>query len=61
MTTVSLDEFNVVLKPKLQGTYYLDRVTKTQPLDFFVVFSSISSELGDYGPGAYAAGNRFPG
>jgi len=44
---------------KVDGTVHLDRTTQTYPLDFFVTFSSISSELGDFGVGSYAFSNRF--
>lgn len=55
----TLESFKKVLAPKIQGTWNLDYATRTLPLDFFTVFSSTSAELGDYGVGGYAAGNRF--
>ena len=44
---------------KIQGTVNLDLVTSQDPLDCFVLFSSLSSYLGDFGRGSYAAANRF--
>ncbi len=44
---------------KVDGTIHLDEVTQAYPLDFFVTFSSIASELGDFGVGSYAFSNRF--
>jgi polyketide synthase PksM len=52
-------EVELTLKPKIQGTITLDEVTATEPLDFFVLFSSTSSILGDFGQCDYAIGNRF--
>jgi acyl transferase domain-containing protein len=44
---------------KAHGTMVLGRLLKDRPLDFCVLFSSLSSILGGIGFGAYAAGNRF--
>ena len=52
-------EFDAVLAPKVRGTVHLDELTKDEALDFFVLFSSISAEVGDFGQGSYAAANRF--
>ncbi len=48
-----------VLQPKLQGTYNLDQVTKSDSLDLFVVFSSLTSILGNPGQSDYGAANGF--
>ena len=55
----SIDDFTSNLRAKTQGTRVLDGVTREEPLDFFVMFSSISSVLGDFGQCDYAIGNRF--
>ncbi|MGH2509696.1 MAG: SDR family NAD(P)-dependent oxidoreductase, partial [Ktedonobacteraceae bacterium] len=49
-----------VLAPKVQGTWMLERVLKDQPLDFLVLFSSVTSMTGG-GPGQidYSAANAF--
>lgn len=52
-------EFDAVLAPKLHGTVHLDELTQQDPLDFFVLFSSIAAYVGDFGQGSYAAANRF--
>ena len=54
-------EIMQVISPKVQGTLYLDELTKAEPLDFFVLFSSISTLFGDVGLGIsdYAYGNGF--
>ena len=51
--------FARVLAPKLQGAWNLHSRTLDSTLDFFVLFSSISSVLGSTGQAAYAAGNSF--
>ncbi|UCH94146.1 MAG: SDR family NAD(P)-dependent oxidoreductase, partial [Candidatus Aminicenantes bacterium] len=55
-TTRQMDE---VLAPKVYGTVYLDEVTRDEPLDFFVLFSSLAAVIGNAGQCAYAYGNRF--
>ncbi|NTG51715.1 SDR family NAD(P)-dependent oxidoreductase [Agrobacterium rhizogenes] len=52
-------EFKEVFSAKVAGTVNLDRVTRDQPLDFFVLFSSISAVLGNPGQADYAAANAF--
>ncbi len=54
-----ISQFNAVLQPKLWGTMVLDEVTRQEPLDFFVMFSSASAILGDFGQCDYAVANRF--
>lgn len=48
-----------VLAPKVQGALVLDAVLRGSPLDFFVLFSSVSSILGLQGQVDYTAGNAF--
>jgi acyl transferase domain-containing protein/acyl carrier protein len=50
---------NTVLRPKMMGGWLLHRLLKDDPLDFFVLFSSAGSVLGQPGQGNYAAGNAF--
>ncbi|MEU5718128.1 SDR family NAD(P)-dependent oxidoreductase [Streptomyces sp. NPDC020403] len=51
--------FEAVLAPKTHGTVHLDELTAADPLDFFLMFSSIAAYVGDFGQGSYAAANRF--
>lgn len=48
-----------VLAPKVKGTLVLDAVTRNIPLDFFILFSSVSSIAGLAGQVDYAAANAF--
>ncbi|MBD0343481.1 MAG: FkbM family methyltransferase [Coleofasciculus sp. Co-bin14] len=48
-----------VLAPKVQGTLVLDAVLKEVRLDFFVLFSSITSIYGGLGQVDYCAANAF--
>jgi NAD(P)-dependent dehydrogenase (short-subunit alcohol dehydrogenase family) len=51
--------FATVMAGKVGGARHLDRLTRGQSLDFFVLFSSIFSLLGSPGSGSYAAANAF--
>ena len=48
-----------VLRPKVAGGWLLHRLFEDAPLDFFVMFSSAGSILGQPGQGNYAAANAF--
>lgn len=50
---------NDVLKPKIDGCVNLHRLTQNMDLDFFILYSSISSVVGNLGQGNYAAANAF--
>ena len=50
---------NKVLRPKMVGGWILHRLLREAPLDFFVVFSSAGSLIGQPGQGNYAAANSF--
>ena len=56
-----LDEaaMSAVLRPKAKGGWLLNRLLENAPLDFFVMFSSAGSVLGQPGQGNYAAANAF--
>lgn len=55
----SSQEFEATLLPKVTGTWHLDLATRHLDLDFFVVFSSTTSALGNIGQADYAAANGF--
>ncbi|MGD6960810.1 SDR family NAD(P)-dependent oxidoreductase [Fictibacillus phosphorivorans] len=48
-----------VLASKVEGTVYLDEATKDEPLDFFILFSSLASVIGNGGQSDYAVANSF--
>ena len=48
-----------VLAPKIYGTIHLDSITKSEPLDFFIMFSSVVSIFGNIGQCDYAYANGF--
>lgn len=55
----SSEEFSQVLGPKVLGTYYLDQAGRDLDLDFFALFSSAASWLGNIGQSDYATANGF--
>lgn len=55
----SITDINEVLTPKVDGTIFLDAITQNEPLDFFILFSSVVSVLGNVGQSDYAYANNF--
>src|SRR5262249_56696321 len=45
--------------PKARGPWSLPGLPEHEPLDFFVLFSSLGSVLGQTGQGSYAVANAF--
>ena len=54
-----LDRFRTTLAPKAFGAFYLDRLTRDDKLDFFIVSSSVSSLLGPPGQANYSTANAL--
>ena len=52
-------KFTGVTRPKTVGAWLLHRYSAEQPLDFFLLFSSVLSIMGSAGQCNYAAGNAF--
>ncbi len=52
-------QVQAVLTPKVQGTLVLSKVLGDRPLDFFVLFSSITGTAGGFGQADYCAANAF--
>jgi acyl transferase domain-containing protein/NADPH:quinone reductase-like Zn-dependent oxidoreductase/SAM-dependent methyltransferase/acyl carrier protein len=59
LTQLDRERFRAVMAPKMAGTWNLHVLTRGQPIDFFVMYSSASSLLGSPGQGNYAAANAF--
>ncbi|WP_131809418.1 beta-ketoacyl reductase, partial [Mycolicibacterium iranicum] len=55
----SVERFRTTLAPKAFGACHLDRLTRDDELDFFVVSSSVSSLFGSPGQANYATANAL--
>ncbi|TCS93645.1 non-ribosomal peptide synthetase [Hazenella coriacea] len=53
------EELQEVIAPKVAGLMNLDEASKGLPLDFFILFSSVSGSLGSVGQADYATANTF--
>jgi myxalamid-type polyketide synthase MxaE and MxaD len=56
---VDAESFERVWRAKAQGAWHLHQLLEHETLDFFVLFSSLGSVLGQTGQGSYAAANAF--
>ncbi|KAL8909684.1 MAG: hypothetical protein Q9171_004929 [Xanthocarpia ochracea] len=56
---MTYESFQVVLKPKVDGSKNLDEIFSGDDLDFFLLFSSISAVTGQRSQANYAAANNF--
>ncbi len=54
-----VDRFLRVFRPKAVGALNLHRLLAAEPLDFFVMYSSIAALIGSAGQANYAAANAF--
>ncbi|MGA5042280.1 SDR family NAD(P)-dependent oxidoreductase [Streptomyces capoamus] len=59
LATKTAADAAAVLAPKVAGARHLDEATRDLPLDFFVLFSSVTGALGNVGQADYAAANGF--
>ena len=55
----NLERFRTTLAPKAFGACHLDRLTRDDELDFFIVSSSVSSLFGSPGQSNYATANAL--
>ena len=55
----SWQRFETVFAPKVAGTWNLHVLTAEDPLDFFVLYSSLASMIGSPGQANHAAANAF--
>lgn len=53
------ETLNGTLAPKVNGTKHLDKIFHDTPLEFFILFSSLASIIGNAGQSNYHAANLF--
>lgn len=56
---MTYEQFQKVIKPKVEGTKLLDELFYNTPLDFFIITSSITAVIGFSGQSNYSAANTF--
>ena len=56
---LDLESLERTIPPKIEGTRLLDELFYDAPLDFFILFSSLSSVVGNGGQSAYVMANQF--
>lgn len=56
---MTFDDWQAVMGPRVTGTWNLHDALSEKPLDFFVLFSSSSGLVGQWGHADYAASNTF--
>ncbi|MCV7281580.1 type I polyketide synthase [Mycolicibacterium flavescens] len=54
-----VERFRTTLAPKAFGAFHLDRLTRDDDVDFFIVSSSVSSVFGSPGQANYATANAW--
>lgn len=59
IVNLTVEQVERVLRPKVDGAIHLDSLTRNDPLDLFVLFSSAASLFGNAGQAIYASGNAF--
>jgi NAD(P)-dependent dehydrogenase (short-subunit alcohol dehydrogenase family)/acyl carrier protein len=57
LTALDAPRFACALRPKLGGADLLDRLTRSDPIEHFILFSSVTTPLGNPGQGNYVAAN----
>jgi NAD(P)-dependent dehydrogenase (short-subunit alcohol dehydrogenase family)/acyl carrier protein len=59
LSNLSAERFEKVLRPKVDGAMLLDNLTADLALDYFVLFSSMTTFIGNPGQANYVAANGF--
>ncbi|KAG4439202.1 hypothetical protein IFR05_005293 [Cadophora sp. M221] len=59
LSNMSFNEMQTVLKPKVDGSRFLDELFPNNNLDFFILFGSSVDVMGNSGQAAYCAANMF--
>ncbi|KAK2774117.1 Type I Iterative PKS [Emmonsiellopsis sp. PD_33] len=56
---MAYEQMDKVLRPKVDGSRFLDELFYDEPLDFFILFSSLSCTFGRSGQANYIAANMY--
>lgn len=59
MSALTPESLARTLPAKVAGAAHLDRLTRADSLDYFVLFSSVAAMIGNHGQSAYAAANGY--
>jgi acyl transferase domain-containing protein/NADPH:quinone reductase-like Zn-dependent oxidoreductase/acyl carrier protein len=59
LSNLDEDRFRRVLEPKVRGADHLDQLTRAMALDYFVLFSSATTLVGNPGQANYVAANAY--
>ncbi|TAQ91354.1 hypothetical protein B7494_g345 [Chlorociboria aeruginascens] len=59
LAQMDLNDLKVAMAPKVRGTQQLMKALENQPLDFFLMLSSVAGIVGNLSQGNYAAANSF--
>ncbi|UCV17085.1 SDR family NAD(P)-dependent oxidoreductase [Quatrionicoccus australiensis] len=59
MSNLNPDRMSRVLLPKITGAWNLHKLTRNQPLEHFVLYSSITTYIGNPGQANYVAANAW--
>ncbi|KAK8044980.1 polyketide synthase [Apiospora rasikravindrae] len=56
---MTYEDYTTVVRSKVAGAWNLHQALGTQPLDFFILLSSVAGIIGNRGQAAYAGANTF--
>jgi acyl transferase domain-containing protein/NADPH:quinone reductase-like Zn-dependent oxidoreductase/acyl carrier protein len=59
LSVLDSTRLEAVMRAKALGAWYLHRASQADPLEHFVLFSSVAQVIGNVGQGAYCAANAF--
>jgi NADPH:quinone reductase-like Zn-dependent oxidoreductase/acyl carrier protein/short-subunit dehydrogenase len=59
MANLDSERMSRVLVPKIKGAWNLHELTRDQPLDHFMLYSSVTTYIGNPGQGNYVAANAW--
>jgi acyl transferase domain-containing protein/NADPH:quinone reductase-like Zn-dependent oxidoreductase/thioesterase domain-containing protein/NADP-dependent 3-hydroxy acid dehydrogenase YdfG/acyl carrier protein len=59
LNQLDTSRFTAVMKPKVTGAWNLHTLTLDEPIEYFVLFSSISGLVGNHAQANYAAANAY--